>query len=291
MDLKNIGVILDLKKPNNFSLDHAQELAKTYNANIHLICMVPETLNVKQRQEIKDSIKKKVNFEFSLFYLTGKPLVEIIQYSDKKKLDMLLIEPDTREGISRFFYGSLALSLMRQTPCPLWVVKKPVSETYQRILIAVDPEEENTGAQLNDKLIQIGASYARQQSAECYLVTAWRLPLENMLSGPFMQTPPEKLEKLRDERKAECARAFEKLQSHHTELLKGCQTRMLNGDPGYAIPEFVKEQKIDLVIMGTLGRSGIKGFLIGNTAETIINQIECSIITIKPDGFTPPILL
>lgn len=291
MYFKNVGAILDLKRTNEFTLDHAEELFNINNATIHLICMVPDEIDTKQRQEIKDSIKQKVNFDFSLIYLTGKPVVEITSYSHEKKLDVLLIEPDSREGISRFFYGSLPLSLMRQTPCPIWVVKNPVAESYQRIMIAVDPEEEDTGSQLNDKLIQIGATYAKQQTAECYLVTAWRLPLENMLNGPFIHTSPEELEKLKDEQKAKRARAFEKLQSQHKELLQGCQTRMLNGDPCYVIPEFVREQKIDLVVMGTLGRSGIKGFLIGNTAEAIINQIECSIMTVKPDGFIPPILL
>jgi universal stress protein E len=41
--------------------------------------------------------------------------------------------------------------------------------------------------------------------------------------------------------------------------------------------------------MGTLGRAGIAGLLIGNTAEKILHQVECSVMTVKPDGFVSPV--
>jgi len=41
--------------------------------------------------------------------------------------------------------------------------------------------------------------------------------------------------------------------------------------------------------MGTVGRSGIKGVLLGNTAERILDRCDCSILTVKPDDFVSPI--
>lgn len=57
------------------------------------------------------------------------------------------------------------------------------------------------------------------------------------------------------------------------------------------IPELVKEHQIDLVMMGTVGRTGIPGFLMGNTAEMILNRIDCSVLAIKPEGFVTPVTL
>jgi nucleotide-binding universal stress UspA family protein len=57
------------------------------------------------------------------------------------------------------------------------------------------------------------------------------------------------------------------------------------------IPELVKEHQIDLVMMGTVGRIGIPGFLMGNTAEMILNRIDCSVLAIKPEGFVTPVTL
>ncbi len=287
---KQVGVVLNLKQINNLVLRHAQELVTFNQATIHLICATAHPLNHKQQQDIEAFLNQQVNFDYSLTYLIGKPIVEIARYSSEHELDLLLVEPDMMTGMKRFFFGSLAMSLIRRAPCPVWVVKQPVSDTYQRILIAVDPNDENeTTIALNDKLIQIGTSYARKLSAECYLITAWCLPGESMLSGPFIHTPDVELEKLKVAQKVECAHNFEKLQARHKAQLKGCATRMIHGDPGYSIVEFVRDQRIDLVIMGTLARSGMQGLVIGNTAETVISQIECSIMAIKPDGFVSPI--
>jgi nucleotide-binding universal stress UspA family protein len=43
--------------------------------------------------------------------------------------------------------------------------------------------------------------------------------------------------------------------------------------------------------MGTVARTGIPGFIMGNTAETILNQIDASVLAIKPPGFGTPVTL
>ena len=41
--------------------------------------------------------------------------------------------------------------------------------------------------------------------------------------------------------------------------------------------------------MGTVGRSGIKGVLLGNTAEKVLTTCDCSLLTVKPEGYESPI--
>jgi nucleotide-binding universal stress UspA family protein len=43
--------------------------------------------------------------------------------------------------------------------------------------------------------------------------------------------------------------------------------------------------------MGTVARTGISGFFMGNTAETILNQLDCSVLAVKPQGFVTPVTL
>ena len=57
------------------------------------------------------------------------------------------------------------------------------------------------------------------------------------------------------------------------------------------IPAMAKRIEADLVVMGTVGRQGVPGFIMGNTAETILNQIDCSVLAIKPPGFITPVSL
>ena len=63
----------------------------------------------------------------------------------------------------------------------------------------------------------------------------------------------------------------------------------IKGNPGVAIPRFAKRRRINLVVMGTVARSGIDGFLIGNTAEKVVSKLDCSLLAVKPDDFTSPV--
>ena len=57
------------------------------------------------------------------------------------------------------------------------------------------------------------------------------------------------------------------------------------------IPELAAEKEVELIVMGTVSRTGVAGFLIGNTAEKILGQVDCSVLTVKPDGFITPVRL
>jgi nucleotide-binding universal stress UspA family protein len=48
---------------------------------------------------------------------------------------------------------------------------------------------------------------------------------------------------------------------------------------------YVEDNQVDVLTMGTVCRTGIKGFLIGNTAESILSEVTCSVLALKPDGF------
>jgi nucleotide-binding universal stress UspA family protein len=52
-----------------------------------------------------------------------------------------------------------------------------------------------------------------------------------------------------------------------------------------------RQLEADLIVMGTVARTGIPGFIMGNTAEAILNQIDCSVLAIKPPGFVTPVTL
>ena len=65
----------------------------------------------------------------------------------------------------------------------------------------------------------------------------------------------------------------------------------LKGEEKELIPATVRSVQPDLLIMGTVGRTGIPGFFIGNTADSVLRQVSCSVLAIKPDGFISPVKL
>jgi universal stress protein E len=67
------------------------------------------------------------------------------------------------------------------------------------------------------------------------------------------------------------------------------EPRLSWGTPWREIVRLARNLKTDLVAMGTVGRSGIQGLLLGNTAEKVLSMCETSILSVKPSGFVSPI--
>ena len=65
----------------------------------------------------------------------------------------------------------------------------------------------------------------------------------------------------------------------------------MKGNAKHVVPMTAQELDVDLVVMGTVARTGIAGFFMGNTAESILNQLTCSVLTVKPPGFVSPVTL
>lgn len=67
------------------------------------------------------------------------------------------------------------------------------------------------------------------------------------------------------------------------------QVHHVRGRADAMIPKVIADRDIDVLVMGTLGRTGIPGFIIGNTAENVVQKLECSLLALKPGGFVSPV--
>ncbi|WP_440615550.1 universal stress protein [Cysteiniphilum sp. 6C5] len=286
-----IALILQLDQNNAQTIEYAASITTTNDANLIVICAHRSKLSDSDQKHIDNTLKQQLLVKYDMVFLTGHPVVEITTYCHANKIDLAILAADNAKGMKRFFFGSLSMSLMRKAPCPIWVTRPIQGNHYKRILICVDPCAEDVNKKtLNTKLIEIGTSFARYEMAECHMVCAWNLPEESTLKSPFIRTPEHVINQLKMNKKVEVAKAYQTLQQEFADRLTNCQTHLIYGEPVKAISEFTVEHKIDLVIMGTLARSGPHGFVMGNTAEAIINQLECSIMAIKPDGFVSPLV-
>lgn len=62
-------------------------------------------------------------------------------------------------------------------------------------------------------------------------------------------------------------------------------THVEEGLPEEVIPQIAKHIKAELVVLGSIGRTGLSAALLGNTAEHVINQLNCDVLAIKPDPY------
>ncbi len=68
------------------------------------------------------------------------------------------------------------------------------------------------------------------------------------------------------------------------------QIHLVKGNPCKEISLLASKDNVDLIVMGSVARTGIPGFIIGNTAESILGQVKCSVLVVKPDGFVSPVV-
>ena len=188
-------------------------------------------------------------------------------------------------------FGSTAMHLMRKCPCPVWVMKPGQSQRYARILVAVDvtasDTKENT---LNTKIMDLATSLAHLEQSELHIVYAWNIPHEHLVREAH-GISPEEIEKWENETRRLPQKYLDDfLKKYDLDKIK-FQVHLLKGKVSNLIPELVINKRIDLIVMGTLCRTGIPGFFIGNTAERILHRVDCSVLTVKPEGFISPVTI
>jgi len=230
--------------------------------------------------------------------LLGRPFLEIIHQVLKRNHDLVIKTVEPSEGLLDVFFGSTDMHLMRKCPCPVWVIK-PGHKHYRRILACVDfdPGSSQNDA-LNRRIIEIATSLAVADVSELHIIHALEPFNEGVLRSASIaqkkvefetiieaekKTRQTWLETLLDEQSAAIgtnAVDFPKIQLH---LIKGLARNV--------VPMKARELDVDLIVMGTLSRTGIPGYFIGNTSESILSQVKCSVLTMKPPGFVSPITL
>ncbi|MEJ2362621.1 MAG: universal stress protein [Gammaproteobacteria bacterium] len=235
--------------------------------------------------------------------LTGTPFLEIIREVMRSGHDLVLASPEPQDWFDRLF-SSDDMHLLRKCPCPLWFVKTDETRSYRRILAAVDvadnypPEELQARHALNRSILEMASSLALAELAELHIVHAWEAFGESAMRGVFLRTSEDKLDAYVEQvRQQHAVRLDSLLEEMATALgaeamdyLKP-QHHLIKGRPRREIPVLVKSLAADLLVMGTVARTGIPGFIMGNTAETILNQIDCSVLALKPPGFITPVTL
>ena len=218
----------------------------------------------------------------------GTSFLKIIRQVLLEEHDLVITTAEKRnKGIRARLFGSTSMHLMRKCPCPVWVVKREQTRPYTRILAAVDPSvhdaEQNS---LNQLILQLAGSMAYKEAAELHVVHVWHL-----FDGHYVRVEGGEVNEEKVEAKERHKRRLDTLLGRVEFTGPKPQLHLIEGDPGDRIAELVAELDIDLLVMGTVCRTGIAGFLIGNTAEEVFNQVNCSVLTLKPDGFATPVTL
>lgn len=219
------------------------------------------------------------------------PAVRIIRHQLRNGHDLVIKEAEPKEDGSGRGFTSLDMTLLRKCPCPVWLAR-PIARSRKdiRVAVAVNPGNRETAERdLSIRLLQLARSLADTCSGELDILSCWDFEFERYLRGNTRVEVPE--ETMRNT--VQTAQA-----SHQTELNQvieasgiggSFEVQRLRGRAEKMIPFFVKSRDIDILVMGTVARTGILGYLMGNTAENIMGELECALLALKPGGFVSPV--
>jgi len=321
---KNILCVMELGEASKPALDRAVTLAEDNQATLTVVDVIPRVpvgfamqdggpiahdIQADMEREHKawtmtvlEPIRNRLDIKYEL--LTGTVFLEVIRAVLRNGHDLVIKSPESPGWLDRFFAGD-DMNLLRKCPCPVWMVKPETGKHYQRILAAVDmddnypPSELQTRQSLNDRVMEIAGALAVSEFAELHVVHAWEAFAESdMRHGFLTSVPPENVDtyvaQVREHRAQRLDELIHtlgtKLGSEAMEYLKP-KLHLPNGSAREQIPALAKRLHVDCIVMGTVARTGIQGFIMGNTAETILAQIDCSVLAIKPPGFLTPVAL
>lgn len=176
--------------------------------------------------------------------------------------------------------------LLRKCPCPVWVIR-PSRAKIHRLLAAVNPDPSEAG--LNHSVLELSLRMNEVFGGELHVVHAWELYGEaTMRASGFVRASAAELRAMAARERAVHHQALDDLV--HEEALEGdWNVHLLKGQAASVVPDLVKRRRINLLVMGTVARSGLSGLVMGNTAERILDDVRCSVIAVKPPGFVSPI--
>lgn len=321
---KQILCVVTQGKQDQLALERAVSLAENNNAELTVAALTPlvnvaveitddapvssidlqESIVKAKQQELENLVQPyRERLVIQTRVLVGVSFLEIIREVLRQGHDLVIKIPDTADWLDRLF-GSDDMHLLRKCPCPVWLTKPEATKPCRRILAAVDvndeypPEEYTAKTTLNRQILEMAFSLALSEFSELHIVYAWDVIGESAMRGAFLHTPEEKIIAYVEQVRQHQANRFDS-------LIKGVansmgedavnylkpQTHLVKGQARKEIPALAKKISCDLVVMGTVARTGIPGFIMGNTAETILNQIDCSVLAIKPPGFQTPVTI
>lgn len=305
---KNILFVSTGMSDETDALKQALSLARNNQANLAALIIHPKfpshlasyETNYEQTlmEKLNASIQKtgkEIGVQTDKMTLTieaerkNKPALSIIKHVLKGSFDLVIKQAEQKDSGKGF--KALDMELLRQSPCPVWLCR-PIKNRRQdiRIAVAIDAESETEeGRDLSIQLLKTADMLAEDCNDEISIISCWDYEFEDQLrNNPWVKMSEIEVTEIVAEAKDNSSSALNLL-IQESKIDSRTEVHKLRGRPENLISRFIEEHAVDILVMGTVARSGISGFIIGNTAENIMQKVGCSLLALKPNGFVSPV--
>jgi universal stress protein E len=209
----------------------------------------------------------------------------LIRRARSTHADLIIAERHGSSHVAPWFLRYTDWELLRDSPVPVLLVKTRRQYTMPKVLAAIDPSHAFAKtSRLDGDILELGARVCAATKGRLHVVHAYTPTLMGM--SPAQLSVPDATAQISSRAAVQASALLDKaLRSARQGSLPAQRRHLVARHPVDAIPELVRKLGCDIVVMGTLSRSGLKRLAIGNTAERLLDDLPCDLLIVKPPAF------
>lgn len=301
MNLQQLLVVIEPHQPQQPALERAVWLARHSQAQLHLLLveyhaavdaahLFDSALQVRARAAVLEQrgtwLEELVaplraeGLELHLDVRWGRPQHSLVlEKVAEMNPDLVLKSASHSSRLRRLLLSDSGWQLIRHCPAPLWLVQ-PGQWQGHKLCTALDPlHSADKPATLDHQLIQAALELNRTCGLHADYVHSYApLPRSLVFDAELVANYEDYVARSAKQHR----QAFEQLLKAYP--IDSADAHLLEGFAEEVLPRFVREQAIDLLLMGAIARGHLDTALIGHTAERMLEHVECDLLVLKPDA-------
>jgi nucleotide-binding universal stress UspA family protein len=211
--------------------------------------------------------------------LRGQPADRIVAEAGRWRAELIVVGSRGRGSLAAMLFGSVSEAVIDRSPIPVLVAR---GRTARRLLLAVDPSPASEAA----VEFVVGQEAFRGAAVTTLGVTsinnAWWLGLSEA-DAASVDASWAALERAEEDERAAIAAAADRLAAAGLEVT----TRQHNGSAGEELGRMATELDIDLIVVGSHGRTGIARLLLGSVGRRVLHGSHCSVLFVRAPAGHP----
>jgi universal stress protein E len=214
----------------------------------------------------------------------NRPFEAIVEQVLEHQFDIVIKGTHQHDKLKSVVFTPTDWHVLRKCPCPVLLVKDHAWPSNGNIIAALNVgSDEEEHQSLNIKITEEAKCLASLIKANVHLVNSFPgTPVNIAIEIPEFNSTEYNDTMLKHHQQA--------MISHANQFdISVLNTHVEEGLPETVIEQVAEKVDAELVILGTIGRTGISAALIGNTAEHVIDQLNCDVLALKPDGYISPL--
>ena len=248
---------------------------------------VMRAMVIKEKQQWLNDVIEQLNTEIDISSCVvwhNRPFEAIINQVIEHNYDLVIKGTHQHDKFKSVVFTPTDWHILRKCPSPVLLVKEHQWPKDGNILAAVNVgSDEAEHLSLNNKISQTATQLAQLIEANVHLVNSYPgTPVNIAIEIPEFDASEYNVAMRNHHQQA--------MTEHAIKFgLDQSNTHLEEGLPETVIEQVAQELDAELVVLGTIGRTGISAALIGNTAEHVIDQLNCDVLALKPEGYISPL--